>query len=267
MQENEISYALITGGSQGIGRAIAIELAKRQIPLILVALDQPILDQTAQEIREQHQVEVHTFGIDLSREDAPEKVFEWCQNRRFSINILINNAGFGRSGLMHAFSLSEYYTMMDLNNRAAVGLTYLLLPELQRHPEAHILIMSSMEAALPLPYKAVYAGTKNFLYGYGLALREELAETNVNVSILCPGPTVTNESGLKRLQANPNSKYLVSMPDKVARAGVEGMFRKRNIIIPGRFPATLFRLGHLLPAGLKMNMLEKIAQNFKNDPG
>lgn len=267
MQENELSYALITGGSQGIGRAIAIELAKKQIPLLIVALDQPILDQTADEIRKKYQVAVHTFGIDLSRKDAPQEVFNWYKNQHFSIKMLINNAGFGRSGLMHAFPLSEYYSMIELNNRAAVGLTYLFLPELQRQPEAHILLMSSMEAALPLPYKAVYAGTKNFLYGYGLALREELAETSVNVSILCPGPTVTNESGMKRIKAQPNSKYIVSMPDDVAREGVEGMLRGKNIIIPGRFPKTIFKLGRLLPAGLKMNLLEKVAQNFKNDPG
>ncbi|MCB0633512.1 MAG: SDR family NAD(P)-dependent oxidoreductase [Saprospiraceae bacterium] len=267
MQEKEIAYALVTGGSEGIGRAIAIELAKKQIPLIIVALDQPVLARTAQEIREEYGVEVHTFGIDLSRDDAPEQVYKWFKTRNFSLRVLVNNAGFGRSGLMHDIRLSEYYTMIDLNNRATVGLTYLLLPELQLHPEAHILIMSSMEAALPLPYKAVYAGTKNFLYGYGLALREELAGTSVNVSILCPGPTVTNESGMKRLKAQPNSKYLVSMPDKVAKLGIDGMFRKKNIIVPGFFPATLFRLGRLMPAGMKMNLLEKIAQNFKNNPG
>lgn len=267
MQEKERSYALVTGGSQGIGRAIAIELAKKKIPILIVALDQPVLDQTADEIRTQYKVEVHTFGIDLSRKDAPELVFNWCKDRDFSIHILINNAGFGRSGMMHAFALSEYYTMIELNNRATVGLTYLLLPELQRHPEAHILIMSSMEAALPLPYKAVYAGTKNFLYGYGLALREELATTSVNVSIVCPGPTVTNESGMKRIKAQPNSKYVVSMPEDVARVGIAGMLQKKNIIIPGGFPSTLFKLGRLLPTGWKMKILEKVAQNFKNNPG
>ncbi|PHN01411.1 SDR family NAD(P)-dependent oxidoreductase [Flavilitoribacter nigricans] len=267
MQEKETKYALITGGSMGIGKAIAIELAQKSTPLLLVALEEPMLYQTADELRQTYQIPVETLGINLVDEQSPQRVFDWCQENNYAVNILINNAGFGRGGQMHAFQLSEYYAMMALNNRATVGLTYLFIPELERHDEAYILIMSSMEAMLPLPYKAVYAGTKNFLFGYALALREELSGKNIGVTVMCPGPTVTNESGLKRIQANPSNKILVKMPDEVARAGVNGMFQRKNIVVPGRLQSTFFSLGKHLPTRLKMRLLKRISQSFANDPG
>lgn len=267
MQDKEKKYALITGGSMGIGKAIAVELAQKKIPLLLVALENPVLHETADELRKTYQIPVQTLGVDLTDQDGPQEVYNWCRENDYSVNILINNAGFGRGGLMHAFQLSEYYKMMHLNNRATVGLTYLFLPELEKHQKAYILIMSSMEAALPLPYKAVYAGTKNFLYGYALALREELSSTNIGVTVMCPGPTVTNESGMKRIKSQPNSKILVQMPNEVAKAGVNGMFRGKNIVIPGRLQSTFFNLGKHLPTGFKMRLLERISRNFINNPG
>lgn len=267
MQEKEKKYALITGGSMGIGKALAVELARRQTPLLLVALADPVLEETAEELRRTYHITVHTFGVDLTREEGPQQVYDWCREHDYSVNILINNAGFGRGGPMHAFALSEYYKMMALNNRATVGLTYLFLEELERHEEAYILIMSSMEATLPLPYKAVYAGTKNFLFGYALALREELANHNINVTVVCPGPTVTNESGMKRIKANPSNKILVTMPDEVAKAGITGLFKRKMIVVPGRLQSTFFRLGKVLPTGLKMRLLERVSRNFAKDPG
>ena len=267
MQEKETKYALITGGSMGIGKAIAEELAQKNINLLLVALEEPMLYQTADELRQNYQIEIKTLGINLVEEGSPQKVFDWCQENNYAVNILINNAGFGRGGLMHAFQLSEYYAMMALNNRAVVGLTYLFLPELERQEKAYILIMISMEATLPLPYKAVYAGTKNFLFGYALALREEVANKNISVTVMCPGPTVTNESGMKRIKANPSNKILVTMPEDVAKAGIKGLFRDKNIVVPGRLQWTFFKLGKHLPTRLKMRLLERISRNFASNPG
>lgn len=267
MQETEIRYALITGGSLGIGRSIAFELAARKKPILLVALEEPNLYKTAESLRESYQIPVHTLGVDLEKENGPQQVFDWCRENKYAVDILINNAGFGRGGRMHSFHLSEYYAMLALNNRATVGLTYLFLPELEKHDEAYILIMSSMEAALPLPYKAVYAGTKNFLYSYALALREEVAASNIGVTVMCPGPTVTNESGMKRIKSQRSARLLVKMPEEVAKAGINGMFQRRPVVVPGRLQSTFFTLGRHLPTRLKMRLLERISRKFINDPG
>ena len=223
---HETTYALIPGGSAGIGKAMAMELARRKYNLLLVALDDGLLPLAAQEIRDRHGVTVDCLSIDLTLESAPAQVHAWCRKKGYTVNMLINNAGFGRSGLFEDTALDEYYRMIELNNRAAVGLTYLFLPGITRQADGRILFVSSMEATMPLPYKAVYTGTKNFLYAFALAIREELKRTPVQVSILCPGPVLTNEEGKKRLKAQgKGGQLLVMMPEAVARIAVPGMLR------------------------------------------
>lgn len=268
MNDNGPVYALITGGSSGIGRAIAFELAKKRKPLLLVALDDPALYLVSERLRQDYDIPVHVFPIDLSSESAPQQVFDWCRQEGYAVNILVNNAGFGRGGSFCDVCLQDYYNMMALNNRAMVGLSYLFLPELKRHSCGRILNLSSMEAALPLPYKAVYASTKNFVYTFSLALGEELRPTKVRVTAVCPGPTLTNASGLKRIRAQgPRSRILVKKPNYVAQLAIEGMLRGKSVVVPGALHATIFHLGMVLNTGTKMRLLERISRKFKEIPG
>ena len=260
----EHQFALITGGSSGIGKAMARELAQRKINVLIVALEEPVLHETAAQIREEFQVKTDSLGIDLTQEDAPQKVYDWCKSHNYEVGILINNAGFGRGGLFENTAIREYYQMMRLNNQAAVGLTYYFLPELKALPKAFILNMSSMEATLPLPYKTVYTGTKNFIYAFSLALREELKFGNVKVSVLCPGPVLTNKDGLKRLEAQGGrSQALLLMPDQVARFAIPRMLKGQRVLIPGALPWAIVKLLKFFPTGLKMSILERIFRVYK----
>lgn len=261
------TYALITGGSQGIGRAMAFECASRGINLVLVALPNDFLTQTAEELRASFpQLQVRTHGADLTREDAPARVHAWTKAEGLTIQYLINNAGFGRSGMIESTSLSVYESMMRLNNQVMVSMIYHFLPDLKSLPQAHILNMSSMEATLPLPYKAVYTGTKHFVYGMSLALREELRETSVKVSVVCPGPTITNEEGLKRIQAHgQSSKLIVKMPDEVAAVAIAGMLSGQGVIIPGSVNKGIIGIMKHIPTSLKMNILERMFRKYKHD--
>ena len=146
--------------------------------------------------------------------------------------------------------------MVRLNNEALVAMTYLFLPELKKHDKAHLLCSSSMGATLRLPYKAVYTGTKNFIYAFSLALREELRPSTVRVSILCPGPVLTNPDGLKRIQSQGNKgQILMSMPDMVARIAIKNMLKGKAIIIPGWLPWTIVKTFKLMPTLWKMRIL------------
>jgi short-subunit dehydrogenase len=124
-----------------------------------------------------------------------------------------------------------------------------------------------MEATLPLPYKAVYTGTKNFIYAYSLALNEEVRRFGVKVSILCPGPVLTNEGGLKRLKAQGGkggkAKLLLMMPDQVARIAVKNMLNGMLIINPGKMNWWITKIVKFIPTRLKMRMLEKIFNVYK----
>ncbi len=258
------AYTLITGASAGIGKAMAMESAHRGANVLLIALDEPILYEAARQIEENYGVEVDCLGIDLAREDAPERTLAWCRDRGYQVNTLINNAGFGHSGLLENLPLSEYYKMLHLNNRAMVGMTHQFLPMLKQQPKAYLLNMSSMEATLPRPYKAVYAGTKTFVYGFTLALREELKSFGINVSVLCPGPALTQNAGNQmRLQAHgKKAKLLVLTPEEVAEAAIDGLMRNRQVIVPGIAPRLIVNIMYWFPTTRKMSILERL---FRGD--
>ncbi len=257
-------YTLITGACKGIGKALAYECAGRGMNVLLVSNDHDCLHSVCEDIRNTNGVESHCLSIDLMEEGAPEKVLEWVRENNFGVNILINNVGIGRGGTFMSMSLNDINHMMLLNNKVTVEMTYHFLPELQKHDKAFILSLSSLEARLPLPYKAIYTGTKNFIYAFSLAIAQELKFSNVKVSVLCPGPVLTNPDGLSRINAHgKRSKLLMMYPEQVARIAVRSMLNGRQIIVPGALNALFFKLGSLLPVGVKMSILEKLFRVYK----
>lgn len=257
-------YALLTGASMGIGRSMAHKLAGLGHHLILVALPDQILKDFAKELETTYNVKAIPYGIDLTAEDAPKRIFDFCTKHKLEVNILINNAGFGLGGLFENIDLSRYNTMMSLNTRTIIGMTHYFLPKLKQHQESYILNTSSMEALLPVPYKSVYTATKGFIYSFSLALREEVRPYNVNVSVLCPGSVLTNKEGLKRIKAMGwKAKMMVMMPDEVADNALDKMFKKKGVIVPGGFNLFFTKLGKVLPTSVKMNLLEKIFSAYK----
>lgn len=264
------AYALVTGGSQGIGLELAKAIASRGANILLVALPGPELEIAKTEIKTAYpHLEVDTFGVDLTQEDAPKQVHEWAISGDRKIRILVNNAGFGTSGVMDTKPLGMYMTMMQLNNQAMAAITYHFMPQLRESGGGHVLNMSSMEATVPLPYKAIYAATKAFVYNFSQALRVELAEYGVNVTVVCPGPTITNEEGLERIKTFGDTltwyhKLVIKFPDYTARKALRALDKRRAVIIPGTVPGILFGTARLLPASWKMGILARIFKNYKN---
>ncbi|NNC95773.1 MAG: SDR family NAD(P)-dependent oxidoreductase [Chitinophagales bacterium] len=259
-------YALVTGGSMGIGKALAAELASRGHHIVLVALDSPELYETASFLQKKFEVDVQTIAEDLTSKDGPLRIFETCKSRDLNVNILINNAGTGNSGLFEENRLEEYLNIIDLNNRAMVQMTYHFIRDLKNQEQAFILNTSSMEATLPLPYKAVYTATKNFIYAFSVALNEELKHnSNVKVSVLCPGSVITNAAGNERIKAQgAKSKIIILSAEKVAAIAIKGLFKGKRMIIPGVGPWFIVRAMGLLPDSLKLKILEKIFRAYKD---
>jgi short-subunit dehydrogenase len=256
-------YALITGASMGIGRELAKEFSRRNINTLLIALDTPELPEVKNYIQENYDTKVDTFSADLTEPEAAHSIYRWCQENNYVVKYLINNAGFGDGGYFEAIPLARYCEMIDLNNRAYIAMTHLFLPDLKKLGSAHIMNTSSMEATLPLPYKAVYTGTKNFVYSFSLALNQEIRKFGVKMSILCPGPVLTNEGGLKRIQAQGGkAKLLLLMPEEVARVGVKNMLKGMLIINPGKMNWWITKIQKLIPTRLKMRILEKIFRAY-----
>lgn len=259
------SFTLITGASHGIGKAFAVECARRGMNLFLVALPDAMLDETISIIKENYGVKVIGFGIDLSYEDSPKKVFDFTRKENIRVNILINNAGFGAGGYFRNSPLEKYQTMIRLNNSALIALIYFFLDDLKSIPGSHILNMSSMEATLPLPYKATYTGTKNFIYSFSLALNEELRSSGVKVTVVCSGPAVTNEEGLERIRSQGSKgKLLIKMPEEIAAIAIKKMMQGKTIVIPGMVPWLIVKIMNWFPEWLKLRILERVFRVYRD---
>ena len=122
-----------------------------------------------------------------------------------------------------------------------------------------------MEATLPLPYKSVYTGTKNFIYAFSLALREELAHSSIKVAVLCPGPVLTNPDGLKRMNAHgKRAKMVMLMPADVARIAIEKLLKGTGVIVPGKINWTIVKIMKLFPTNFKMKILERVFRVYRD---
>ena len=143
--------ALITGASKGIGKAIAEHLAKIKTDLLLVARSEDLLKETAIRLQETYGIKADYLAIDLSMDDAASRIYEWCVEKGYSINMLINNAGYGLSGQFQNHSLLLHLDVMKVNMNVPVELCYYFLPMLLDQPEAYILNIASQASFQAVP--------------------------------------------------------------------------------------------------------------------
>lgn len=227
-------YALITGASKGIGKSIAILLAKKGYNLLLVARSETDLASLSSSIQHEYKIKVAYLPIDLAQNEAAEKVAEWSKQQTSDLSVLINNAGYGLYGNFMELDLAGQVNMLQLNINAVVELTHHLLPVLKQQQQAYILNLSSTAAYQAVPSLSVYSATKAFILSYSRGLRYELLNTPVSVSCLCPGPTDTGFASRAGLDAFADLAEKFNMsPDVVAQIGIKGMFNKKPEIIAG----------------------------------
>jgi short-subunit dehydrogenase len=229
-----MAYALVTGASKGIGRAIAFELALHGFDLLLAARSEALLLQTAEEIKGRYRVQVKTFPVDLSARNAAEKLAAWCSQHDISVNALVNNAGYGLWGLFENIPLAEEQNMMQLNMNAMVELSHFFIPLLKKHKPAYILNVSSTTAFQAVPAMSVYAASKAFVITFTRGLQYELRGSGIKVSCLIPGTTDTSFIDRARMEPlREIARKFEMKPEIVARAAVQGMLKGTLEIIPG----------------------------------
>jgi uncharacterized protein len=252
-------YTLITGGSMGIGRAIACECAGRNMNLLLVSLPEPELETTAEEIRRKFEITVHTLGIDLTEKDAPEKVYNWCKINHYQINILVNNAGRAGTAIFEDSTFEYNDIRIQLNIRALVCLTYLFLKDLKALDCSYILNISSFSAFFSIPYKSVYCASKAFVYRFSRALNAELKNTSVSVTVVCPNGVKTNPDTYKRINTHGFlSRYVILSVEEVASITINGMLKDKIVVIPGLFNKILLMISKIIPPGIAEKRTAKI---------
>ncbi len=251
-----MSYALITGASGGIGLALANELAKSKINLILVARSEDKLKEAAQKLSSTYNIKTEIFAIDLSIADSAHRVVNWVNQNSFPVSILINNAGYGVWGDVQTTPLTDLQNMMRLNMLTLVDLSYLMLPLLKKQKQSYILNVASTAAYQAVPTLATYAATKAFVVLFTRGLRKELKETNVSVTCLSPGTTTTNFMDRAHMGASIKTKAekVTMTPEAVAKIAIKGMFNKKAEVIPGFVNWLSVQLTYLVPKSIPENI-------------
>ncbi|HWB26567.1 MAG TPA: SDR family oxidoreductase [Chitinophagaceae bacterium] len=247
------SFALITGASKGIGKNIAVELAKRKINVLLTARSEDALQHVCATLREQYGIQANYFAADLSLPETPQLIFNWCAVNNYAVNILVNNAGFGLSGLFENYSANDHVNMLQVNVLSLVRLTALFLPSLKSYAgRAYILNIASSAAYQAVPYLAVYSASKAFVLSFSRALHYEMKKTNVSVTCISPGATDTDFP--KRANVGPKgqkaAEKLNMQPADVAAIAVDKMFKRRTEVITGFVNKLGAALAWLAPKGL-----------------
>ncbi len=230
-----MSYALITGASKGIGKAIAYQLAAKKINLFLVARSEDLLHQIASDLIQQYAIDVHFLRVDLSDDKAGQMIFDWIINSNIQINILINNAGYGLSGRFEKYTAQEHTEMMHVNMISMVALSSLFLPLLQKQKQSYIMNIASTAAYQAVPFLSTYAASKSFVVSFTRALQFELKKTNVAVTCFSPGGTDTGfgaraNVGKKAMKAG---EKLNMTADEAASIAIKSMFKKKREVIAG----------------------------------
>lgn len=261
--------ALITGASQGLGRALADECAARGMNLFLVALPGSGLRDVAQSIAGERKVRVDCLEIDLTSDGALDRLLTAMEQRDFEIDLLVNNAGIAAIGLFGESPLFGHESVIRLNALALVQLTHRLIPTLKRRRTGYILNVASLGAFFPMVSHPVYSATKSFVLSFSLALRDELRQSVV-VSALCPN-TIRNDGAvneyLDRLPVICRQACL--SPAENAREAIDGLLRGQAIVVPGLINKLLRTLGPFVPRFLVTQVVRRLWGGFgkelKND--
>ena len=230
-------YALVTGGSSGIGKAICFELAKKKYNLIIVGRNEKNLTDLQTQLQNEFKIEVAILKKDLVDLNQTKDIVAFIQQNNIPLSILVNNAGYGLWGTFQELSFTEQMEMMQVNVNSLLLLTHELLPILKQQTQAYILNTSSATAFQPVPYLSVYAAAKAFVDSFSKGLNLELKKyaPNVSVTSLLPGSTDTGfvaRGGFNERIQKMADKFNMT-PEAVAQAGLKAMFAKKAEVIPG----------------------------------
>jgi hypothetical protein len=251
--------AVVTGASTGIGSELAKRFAADRRDVVLVARTESRLQALAEELQGRYSIKAHVLAMDLAEGGAARALYDRITELGLRVGWLVNNAGFGSSGRFLDTALGEYESMIGLNIASLSGLCRLFGEDMVARRGGRILNVASMAGFQPGPNMALYYATKAFVLSLSEALVEEFSGSGVTVSVLCPGPTVTEFQ--KRAQVEETRLFSggwAMRAERVATIGYDGMMRGRAIIIPGVFNKLLVQGNRLMPRAIVRKVTGKL---------
>lgn len=236
-QEKPLGYAIITGASRGIGRALAVELARWEIPLILIARDVEKLTSLANDIELCYGVKCYVLEADLSKPDAAERIHRTTREAGLDVDFLVSNAGVCSSGLSVDIPNSEIKSMLQINAVSVATLNQLYGKDMKEKGRGRLLVVSSIVGSVEAgPTVACYAATKAFERSFALSIGKELEPYGVGVTCLMPG--AVRDTAFKSASDVDEAlcwklPFYARPAPQVAHLGVVGMLEGSVQVVPG----------------------------------
>ena len=244
--------ALITGASSGIGAAFAKALAAAGAHLILVARSEEKLHTLASQLVSQYTIRAEVIVADLSRVGAAHTVFEETQQRGLTVDILINNAGFGTHGQFDTLDGEREQQEIMLNVATLVDLTHSFLPLMLARRQGAIINVASLAAFQPIPYMAVYGASKAFVLSFSEALWGEYRTKGVRILALSPGETTTGFFDVVGPQYGTPGK--METPEQVVQIGLRALEQGRSSVVSGRQNTLIANSSRFFPRSLAVRL-------------
>lgn len=248
--------ALVTGGSRGIGRALAAEFASDGYDLVLVARDPDRLASAAGDLERAHGVDVAALSADLADPDAPAAIHDAVADRE--VDALVTNAATAGYGSVADRSLADQRAEVEVNVRAPLSLIRLFLPGMVARDRGRIVTVASTAALRPGPYMAGYHASKAYLLSLSESLAAELRGTGVSVTALCPGPVATDVHERSGRGSTPLERLFMRSPEAVAADGYEAIRAGETVAVPGLRYRPLAALSRALPRSIRRRVAEWI---------
>ena len=245
--------ALVTGASSGIGEWFARHLAQQGADLILVARRADRLEQLKQELASTGRT-IHVMAMDLLTPDAPQKLWQQTQAAGLQVDVLINNAGFGKHGSFLEIALEQHRDMLGLNVSALTELTWLFAQDMKQRGSGKILLVASIAAYLPVPEFSTYAASKAYVLSFGQALHSELKPFGVDVTVLSPGGVATEFMEVSGQNFDDWRSFAIMKPEKVGAMALKALAKARRVIVPGLLYSISMASLRLIPNRLQLTI-------------
>jgi short-subunit dehydrogenase len=257
MENLNSNYALITGGTSGIGFELAKLFAKDKYDLIIVARNQDELDETATELKKEG-VKVITISKDFFVSGAAFDLYDEIKNMGITVKVLVNDAGQGVYGKFIETDIQRELNIIQLNIGATVVLTKLFLKDMVKRNSGKILNVASIAGKVPGPYQAVYHGTKAFVHSFNEAVRNEVKDTEVTLTSLLPGATDTDFfRKADMLESKVVQEGHLGDAADVAKDGYDALMAGKDMVVSGFKNKVQVAMSNIMPDSVVANNMRK----------
>lgn len=259
--------ALITGSTSGIGEALARRFAMNGFNLVVVSRDESHVNTVSARLEREFGVTVIGLAEDLTDPAAPQRLKQELDSREIQVEVLVNNAGRAAKGSFHEVPLEDQLKMLHLNIEALVRLTRLYLPEFLARGHGKILNVGSIAGFQPGPLLAVYHASKAFVVSFSEAIAEELADSPVSVTCLCPGPTDTEFFARAHMEDSrvAQNESMLADPEDVAAGGYKALMNGDRVYVHGGMNKALTFMRRLMPESIQAKFNERLYESSEKD--